>query len=99
MDALTISGFLRALQRKLAYGYVTYFNLTREQLTAMMTLEMVRILQHYNLRPISFSFEVESLDGWIVLILILGLVKIARMALHKHYPKMTHDGFEALFSR
>lgn len=28
-----------------------------------------------------------------------GLVKVTRMALHKHYPKMAHDGFEALFSR
>lgn len=28
-----------------------------------------------------------------------GLVKIARMSLHKHYPKMIQDGFEALFSR
>ena len=66
----------------------------------MMTLEMVRIFQHYNFRPISFSsFKIESFDGRIVFILILGLVKIARMALHKHYPKMTHDGFEALFSR
>ena len=31
--------------------------------------------------------------------LISGLVKIARLALHKHYPKITQDGFEALFSR
>ena len=28
-----------------------------------------------------------------------GLVRITRMALHKHYPKMCQDGFEALFSR
>lgn len=28
-----------------------------------------------------------------------GLVKIARMALLKHYPKMATDGFEALYSR
>ena len=28
-----------------------------------------------------------------------GLVKITRMALHQHYPKMCQDGFEALFSR
>ena len=28
-----------------------------------------------------------------------GLVKITRMALHQHYPKMVQDGFEALFSR
>ena len=28
-----------------------------------------------------------------------GLVKITRMALHQHYPKMSQDGFEALFSR
>lgn len=28
-----------------------------------------------------------------------GLVKITRMSLHKHYPKMGQDGFEALFSR
>ena len=28
-----------------------------------------------------------------------GLAKIARLALHKHYPKMATDGFEALFSR
>ena len=27
-----------------------------------------------------------------------GLVKIARLALHKHYPKLAQDGFEALFS-
>ena len=28
-----------------------------------------------------------------------GLVKISRMTLHQHYPKMVQDGFEALFSR
>ena len=28
-----------------------------------------------------------------------GLVKITRMALHRNYPKMVQDGFEALFSR
>ena len=31
--------------------------------------------------------------------LLLGLVKVTRMALHQHYPKMSQDGFEALFSR
>ena len=28
-----------------------------------------------------------------------GLVKITRMALHKQYPKMGQDGYEALYSR
>ncbi len=28
-----------------------------------------------------------------------GLVKIARLSLHKHYTKMSQDGFEALYSR
>ncbi len=28
-----------------------------------------------------------------------GLVKVARLALHRRYPKMATDGFEALFSR
>ena len=28
-----------------------------------------------------------------------GLIKVARMALHRNYPKMVTDGFETLFVR
>ena len=28
-----------------------------------------------------------------------GLIKVARMALHRNYPKMVTDGFETLFAR
>ena len=45
------------------------------------------------------SIKTRKMNMNYIILRALGLVKIGRMALHKHYPKMTQDGFEALFSR